>query len=451
MRNRRDLTPDFSMVRGRRLLIALSGGADSVALAALLSDARASYGLELSAVHVDHAIRPESAEDAEFCRDLCASLDIPFHLERVDVPALAKAHRRGLETEARIQRYQILHRLREETGAELIALAHHMDDQAEAVLMHLARGAGPQGICGMRALDQEAGLYRPLLPYRKAELVDYLRARGLTWREDATNTLDDNPRNALRLHAIPELEKCYPQFTRAVARFAASAQIESDFLAGLTRDYLRRSFFAPPGWCCRWLDLTVLPPRAVLRRALMEASGCDTLTHEQVNALEALCSKLRGRLDLSPDLMAERTGHRLYFARKNVEPIAPVPLNLNGATLCPPLCAIEAAPSPPIPVRNDPWRQVLNRDALRGAVVRTRLPGDRIRPLGCGEKLLSDYFTDRKIDRPLRDQVALVAVGSRVHWVTGFDISQEAAVIPGDIAVSLTYSDDIIRRKNHAK
>jgi tRNA(Ile)-lysidine synthase len=424
--------PDFSAVHGRRLLIALSGGADSVALAALLTDARRECALTLFAAHVDHGIRPESPEDAEFCRALCRRLNIPFLSVRLDVPAEARKRREGLESAARRLRYEQLRRFRDEVGAELIALAHHMDDQAETVLMQLCRGTG--GAVGMRPLCGD--LWRPLLGVRKAELVDYLRERGLSWREDATNAVADNPRNAIRLHVLPELEKCYPQCVPAFTRYASTSQIEGDCLDTLTGEYLARG--GGIDGLCRWIELEGLPHRAILRRALRQACP-EPLSWEQVNALEALCGQDRGKVDVGSGVFAERTGHRLYFVQKQPPRIEPVALSLDGVTDLPGLGRMIARPCAPVPVRDDPMRQVLNPVALAGAVLRTRKPGDRIRPLGCGDRLLSDYLTDRKLDRPLRDATPLVAVGGRVHWVIGHGISAEAALTPGCEAVELRF------------
>ena len=438
MRGPRDLKPDFSAVRGRRLLIALSGGADSVALTLLLHEARRDYGLTLFAAHLDHGIRPESGQDAEFCRALCRRLEIPFFVKRLDLPAETAACHEGVESLARQRRHAWLEQCRQAQQCDLIALAHHMDDQAETVLMHLGRGAGPGGACGMRTLSGR--LYRPLLDIRKRALEDYLRATGQPWVEDFTNKIDDNPRNALRLNVMPELERCYPRFVCAAARFARSAQIEDDYLEALTGEALKGR--AGRGAFCRWLEMDNPPPRAILRRMLRRACPVNELSWEQVNALEALCGKARGKLDLSPLWLAERAGRRLYFVIKRRPPVAEAPLSLNGETACPPLGRIQAAPSPPVPVRDDPRRQVLNAAALAGAVVRTRRDGDRIRPLGGGDKLLSDYFIDKKIDRPLRDEIPLVAAGNRVLWVCGLGIAREAAVFPGDEAVRLQYIED---------
>ena len=441
--------PDFSPVRGGRVLLALSGGADSVALAVMLAHARAEYDLTLFAAHVDHGIRPESADDAAFCEALCSALDIPLAIAKIDVPREAAQSGEGLESAARRLRYAALRRFRDELGADVIALAHHLDDQAETVLMHMARGAGPEGVCGMR--ERFGDLYRPLLGWRKAELKDYLRERGLDWREDATNAVADNPRNALRLEVLPALERRFPRFAEAAARYARSAQIESDFVAEQAREYLaRRSGRGPFG---AWLALDPPPHPAILRRAV-RALCPQALDFDQVEALAALCGERRGRLDIGANFFAERTGRRLYFVPKRLPQIEAAALSLDGETRLPGIGSIVARPGTATPIRDDPHRQALSAKALAGATLRTRQPGDRIRPLGDGDKLLSDYFIDKKVDRPLRDITPLIAVGNRVHWVVGFCISEEASLKSGSDAVSLQFVYDTVNYdggKHHAE
>ena len=424
---------DFSAVRGKHLLIALSGGADSVALTLLLAEAADVLGLRLTAAHLDHGIRPESAEDAAWCRALCEKLGIPFISLRLDVPAKAASSGEGLETAARRLRYGWLRSVKSEIGADCIALAHHMDDQVETVLMHLARGAGPEGIGGMAVFSGD--LYRPLLGIRREALRQYLRGRGVEWREDATNAVADTPRNALRLHGIPALELSYPQVVPAIARYADSARIESGYVAKQTEVYVSENCLALPGG--HWLCLSPPPHPAILRRSIRSLVGPD-LPHERLEAAAALMESTRGRAELNGTHIAERGACGLYILEK--QPFCPTgtALNLEGDTTFGGLCTLTAVPSAACPIRDDPMRQVLQKDALKGAVVRTRRPGDRIRPLGCGEKLLSDYLTDRKIDRALRDRLALVARDNRVLWVCGVGIAEDAKLTgPGDNAVCL--------------
>lgn len=442
MRRNRGLVVDFSAVHGRRLLIALSGGADSTALAALLAEARDALCLDLRAAHLDHGIRPESAGDAEWCRALCEGLRIPYHSARLDVPGEAARTGEGLETAARRLRYAWLRQVKAEVGADYIALAHHMDDQAETVLMHLARGAGPEGIPGMAEFSGD--LYRPLLGVRRDALRRYLTDRRMDWLEDGTNAVADTPRNALRLHGIPALEQSYPQVVPAIARYAAAARIESDYLALQAERYIAAGLVALPGGY--WLDLAGPPHPAVLRRAIRALSG-PGLTHERLNAAAGLSGAPRGRAELNDGWRAERGMRGLYILR-DLPPAPEAPLRPDGESALGGLCTVVAAPSPASPARDDPMRQVLRRDALGGAVLRTRRPGDRIRPLGCGEKLLSDYLTDRKVDRPLRDRLALVARGSRVLWVCGIGIAEDAKLLgPGDDAICLLcrYPFDMLR------
>ena len=442
MRGNHSLSVDFSAVRGKRLLIALSGGADSVALACLLADARQACELDLAAAHLDHGIRPDSAEDAACCRELCARLGIPFRTLRLDVPAEAARSGEGLETSARRLRYAWLRRVKEEIGADFIALAHHMDDQAETVLMHLARGAGPEGVCGMRAFSGD--LYRPLLGLRKRDLMKYLVARGVSWREDSTNALADTPRNALRLHGIPALEQSYPQAVPAIARFAQSAQVESDYVREQTEFYIQHHAVSLPSGTCLGLFSGLHP--AILRRALRVCSH-EALDWAHLNAAAQLASASRGRQELGGGYIAERGRCGLYLLHSRPKSVPEVPLSLEGETILPEICTLSARPCDPVPLRDDPMRQALNPAALAGAVVRTRRPGDRFRPLGCGDRLLSDFLTDRRIDRPLRDCLALVARGSRVLWVCGAGISEDVKLTKGDQAVRLEcrYSFDMRR------
>ena len=433
MRNNHRQSPDFSAVRGKHLLIALSGGADSVALTCMLAESASALALRLTAAHMDHGIRPESAEDARFCAELCERLDIPLHLTRVDVPAEAKRTGEGLETVARNLRYGWLSQIQTEVGADFIVLAHHMDDQAETVLMHLARGTGPEGIGGMAELS--GCLYRPLLGLRKRELVQWLEARGVQWREDATNAVADTPRNALRLHGIPELEKSCAQFVPAVARYAESARLESAFVAEQTEvwlgDHLKRG---PYGLA---ILLSAPPHPALLRRAIRTICGA-ALSHDKLLEIEALTNATHGKLEVNKILIAEKTGRRLYFLPKTAAAIPEIPLSLCGESMLPGVCRVFAECSPPVPERRDPWVQVLNRNALDGAVLRIRRPGDRFRPLGCGDRLLSDFLTDRKLDRPLRDVTPLIARGNRVLWVCGLGISEDVRLgSPTDDAVRL--------------
>lgn len=422
----REVLPDFSAARGRRLLIALSGGADSVALACMLAERRDDLQLTLDAAHVDHCIRgADSRADAEFCRALCEWLDIPFHLTRVDVPS-GRLPGEGLETAARRLRYEALRRILDEAGAEWIALAHHRDDQAETVLMHLLQGCGPDGAGGMAELSD--ALYRPLLNMPKRALEDYLRQKNVEWRTDATNLTLCTPRNALRLHGLPVLEESYPGAKAALARHAEAMRCENRFMDSLTDAFLRDQLDS--GAYGRRIRKPDAADEAILRRAIRRICG-PALSHDKLLALTALCRANRGRLTISALLQAEKTPGALYFLPIRRELPAAKCLPQAGEVRLEGLGALSIHTGAAVPIRDDPFRQALNPHALKGAVLRTRQDGDRIRPLGSGDRLLSDVLTDRKIDRPLRDLIPLVAVDNRVLWAVGVCIAEEAKLPPG--------------------
>ncbi|MBR6766835.1 MAG: tRNA lysidine(34) synthetase TilS, partial [Clostridia bacterium] len=361
-------------------------------------------------------------------------MDIPFHMTRADIPAIARETGEGMETCARRLRYQFLRDVKARIGADYIALAHHMDDQTETVLMHLFRGTGPEGVTGMKALSGD--LFRPLLSIRKEKLVEYVRSHGIKWREDSTNLEADTPRNALRLNAIPEIEKSYPQAVSAVARFARSAAVENEFMARLSEEFSRKNLVEGPFG--KLLKLPEGSEAAIVRRVIRRICGPE-LDFEKLSELAALCEKNSGKTDVFAGMFAERGRMGLYFLPKTPVQIPEKKLCLNGITEIDGFCQIEAKSVPPVPVKDNPLRQVLRKNALEGAVVRTRRNGDRIRPLGSGEKLLSDYFTDRKIDRPLRDFVPLIAKDNNILWAAGIGISEDACIQSSmDACISLT-------------
>lgn len=415
----------FADARGEHLLAALSGGADSVALLYLLARRREADGLRVTAAHFHHGIRGAAADgDLALCREHCARLGIELIEGRADVPALARSRGVGLETAAREARYAFLRSAKARCGANLIALAHHLDDQAETVLMHLLRGAGPAGICGMAR--REGDLYRPLLEIPKRALVQFLEGSGISWREDATNAVSDTPRNALRLNVFPEIEKSYPSAARAIARYGRLARVESDFLERLSDGFLAERLEAGP-YGSR-LRLDGAEEEALLRRALRTLCGGD-VGAVKIDALTALARSSRGRLDVCGGLRAERTPGWLYFLPDAAERPAPAPLRIPGETGLPGLCRVRAEVGRFEFARGDARTELFAPEALEGAVLRTRRGGDRFHPLGApGDRLLSDYLTDRKVDRPLRDVLPLVAAGSRVLWVCGVGLSETARV-----------------------
>ncbi len=205
----------------RRIGLAVSGGADSVALLALMADLQATHGFDAVVLHVDHGLRPDSADDARFVESLAASFGLPFHALRTRV-----RRRRGesLEMAARRVRLAFFARMTTALGLDAIATGHHADDVAETFLLRLARGSGPDGLAGLKPVSHVDGVtfIRPLLNVRDADLRKFLAERGMAWREDSTNADTSIPRNNVRHVILPFLrERLDPRITEHICKSAA--------------------------------------------------------------------------------------------------------------------------------------------------------------------------------------------------------------------------------------
>ena len=412
-----------------RLLVAVSGGADSVALLCLLREQCPET--ELVAAHFEHGIRGEaSREDERFVQQLCDRWGVPLVEGRADVPALAAHWGLGLEEAARKARYAFLRKAMAQQRCEGICLAHHLDDQAETVLMHLLRGSGLHGLSGMA--EESGDLLRPLLRIRRQELRDYLTGRGIPWREDETNQVPDNPRNALRLQALPALEAIYPGAAEAIARLSRIAKVEDDYVSAKAQEYAARCVRALPAG----FQVELSGHEALIRRVCL--SRVPELSCEGCEALMRLCRAGKGAMNLPGNGRAEVHGDRLYLLlRKAVLEDTP----LRAQTDLGAFGRITCEPTALSMVADDPFTQVLDGETLSGAVVRTRRPGDWIEPLGMEgrRKSLSDYLIDRHVDRPLRDALPVVARGSEVYWAVGAGISGRAKRREGRAALRLHY------------
>lgn len=292
------------------LIVALSGGADSVALLSLLRDRK-----NLSAVHVHHGIRGAEADrDADFCRTLAEGLGIPFYLLRIDAPALAKARGESLETAARDARYAAITALMRQQGIPLLVTAHHADDQLETMLQHLLRGSGTRGLGGIpacRALGEGLLVARPLLSVPKSALLAYLKEQGLSYVIDSTNEELCCQRNFLRHRVLPLLTELQPQAALLAARCAEALRADEAYLDGLAADFLRLEGSTPT--CKALSDLPGPLLLRVMRRLLPEP---PTAQH-----MEAICRLLQSEkphaaLSLPPKTVLRVENGRLTVGKR---------------------------------------------------------------------------------------------------------------------------------------
>src|SRR5581483_9266746 len=358
MTNERQLAIDQSLMSaGERVCVALSGGADSTALLLALIDAnraKESLGVVLSVVHVHHGLRGANADaDEAFVRDLCARLEVPLMVERVDVAARQSHEREGLEEAARELRYGVFWRVLIECRADVLATAHTLDDQAETVMMKLIRGAWTEGIGGIAPVveqpenrDQRSGagtkvrIVRPMLRVRRAEVEAFLRECGQVWREDATNKDLSLTRNRVRHELMPMLRTFNPGIDATLARLSEIARDEEAFwdremakvlpqvvLPGRPVRGGGRAVSTVTGnsSCAIEVERLRAMPSAVCRRVVRAAArslGCHLSSEETAKLLALaglaevhppIAARTGARLELGHGLRAERTARELQL------------------------------------------------------------------------------------------------------------------------------------------
>jgi tRNA(Ile)-lysidine synthase len=245
---------------GAKVIVALSGGADSVCLLHLLSGLRDKLGLSLEACHVNHMLRGEASDrDEDFVRELCSRLGIPLHVRRVDVNSLRQKHQ-SLEECAREARYSCF----DEIGTNaLVATAHTADDNTETVLFNLIRGTGLRGLCGIPPV--RANFIRPLIETAKSDILAYLEERNVEYITDESNYSDEFTRNNLRLNVIPLLEKINPSLTGAVTKMCAALRYDEEYLHGIAASALES---AGSGDGFYKADVLLNYPPAILNRII---------------------------------------------------------------------------------------------------------------------------------------------------------------------------------------
>ncbi len=436
-----------------RVLAGVSGGADSVAMVYALHYLLRASRMRLSLAHLHHGLRGAAADaDAVFVARLGAVLGLQVRIGRCDVAELARREKISLEMAGRRARLAFF--AREAGGRGAVALAHTADDQAETLLLRLARGASPAGLCGMRARSEHGGLLRvrPLLDVRRAEVEGFLRAHGLAWREDASNRDDRFLRNRVRHELLPWMEKRLNPATRAaLLRAARLLTDDEEALAARARRTLSRCAVPPDP---SGLDLARLgrAPAAVRRRvwtawlhgAGVPAARVDFALVERLDRMAAAPGAAR-RLALPGGRHAVRSRGVLRLADVPARGAPPRPLRvrLPGVTEAPGLGVVVRAEAAVgfrrVPARGALPAEVYVRRARRGeAPLRLRAwrAGDRLAPVGlAGSRKLQDVFVDAGIPREERHRLPVLVSGAGVVWAPGGRVARAWAV-PGPRAAA---------------
>jgi tRNA(Ile)-lysidine synthase len=455
------------VVPGDSVLVALSGGADSVALTGVLFELRHRLGLSLFLAHLNHGLRVEADDDEAFCRSLSERLSLPFASEKVDVAASARRSRRSIEDEGRRIRYRFLESQAERFGANRIAVGHTLDDQAETFLLRLLRGSGGRGLSAIHPV-KDGRIIRPLIEARRASIEAYLQEQGLPFREDSSNADPRFSRNRIRHEELPRLSAAYnPRLAESLARTASLLREEEAWMEAETE-----AAFAAIASCRqdevelarqRLAELPLALQRRLVRAAIERVRGLEGVSHQHVEDVVTLARGQSGRELHLPGLFVELSFDRLRFrnrarelARKadersynGFEYRLSIPARVRIPECSGTLSArIETRRKTDEPLHPSQGNAViLGFDGVIPELsVRSPRRGDRFHPLGApGSKSLSRYLMERKISRDARAMVPLVVrpasaieeSGEEILWVVGHGISEATRVSGSRSSASL--------------
>ncbi len=460
---------------GETVVVGVSGGPDSLCLLHVLRSIKDDHGLDLHVAHLHHSLRgPEADADAEMVRALAESWSLPCTVERADVPALAREHHLAIEEAARRARYSFLSRVAEAVGSLCIAVGHNADDQAETILMHWIRGSGLGGLRGMLPVmplceyrlveppDTEevapgVRLVRPLLEVPRIEIEAYCASHGLEPRFDRSNLDTTYFRNWLRHEVLPLLESHNPNVRETIRRSARVLAGDHALLRSLLLDaWARIVHTETPEHVILdlegWRDLPISLQRSTIRESVQRLRRTlrDVTFLQVENALHVARDGTTGAQSTLPAGLMLTVGYNeLTIGRPDAVQVAPdwpllvagcepVPVELPGTTLLPESkweMVIRAGYRADLPPdwewNDDPWRAFVDADRVGGPFwLRTRQSGDRFHPFGMGGRVvkLSDFLTNRKIPRTLRDRLPLLADSRGIVWVCGQRIDHAARI-----------------------
>lgn len=434
---------------GDKLIVAVSGGADSVCLLRGLFNLRKELDIALHIAHLDHQLRDaESEADARYIANLAHQLELPATLAKRDVKAYQLEHRLSPEEAAREVRYTFLSQVAESVGAGRVAVGHTGDDHVETILMHLIRGAGTRGLRGLQPISrwQPSGLtvIRPLLEISRQETGDYCQEHGLTPRVDASNLSLSPFRNRIRLELLPRLRSYNPRIAEALVRTARACGDDLTFLDESLRQLWGE---IQPQDSTVVLDrkrFAGLPPamqRHLLRLAIEKLSGnLKDIEAQHIERIMASLDKPAGKTVTLPGGLRFLIEYDRYLISPDAAALSPfpvlegeVPLKVPGKTQLPGWC-VDATVEPPaiIPrgAGQDAFTACFDFDKAGNTLtIRHRQAGDRFQPFGMSQpKKLGEFMIDARIPRAWRERVPIIGSPVQVLWVVGWRIDERVKV-----------------------
>jgi tRNA(Ile)-lysidine synthase len=418
---------------GDHVLIGLSGGPDSVSLTIILNQLKSELDLNLSALYVNHGLRPDEAgKELVFCSKFCKELGIVLYSKDVHVKKLMEEKKMNMHEAARELRYTAFEEVSAERRADKIALGHNADDQAETVLMRIMRGSGRKGMSGIP--PKRDRIIRPLIETERVDIEKFLnKDMSQSFMIDSSNLKDGYLRNWLRINIMDELRKKDPGILRELCRTADILRDEDEYLELIVTKTLMKlisrksdssiELFLSP---LETIELPVL--RRLLRRTVDAVTGLRGITFVHIENIIALIKKGRAgdRIDLSGEIRAIKeyavlkitSEHPVKIAEYKMDPSEEIVIKEIGSVL---KAVVEDSPDSEVECDGKSSVFLDAGSAQFPLTVRSRNAGDFFYPFGFGKKKkIQDFFVDEKVPRDKRNRVPIVLSGNDIIWVAGF-------------------------------
>ncbi len=420
---------------GDKIVVAVSGGPDSVCLLKILFQLQRWLNINLIVAHLNHGLRPKEDErETEFVANLSRSLNLTLAYDKAD--NLTKAHESSIEEKAREIRYQFLEKVLDEYHAQKVALGHNMNDQAETVLMHLLRGAGPTGLSGIPPIRQKRFI-RPLIDITRDEIHTYLKQKDISFMMDSSNLEKRYLRNKLRLELIPLLLNYQPRLIEHLGELASLCRQEDQFMEEEAKKGLQMVTLDSSGHS---LELSLdtfkglsTPLRyRILRQAIKQVKGdLRRIDIGHIKAIIDLADSVRPqiRMNLPEDLMVKRIYDRLRFSLGTEIETGDFSYHIkdSGVFKIPEIdqtLSLEEIPRKDFPSSPSPNEAFLDLDRLKWPLrVRNFRAGDKFIPFGLnGFKKVKDVFIDNKIPSEERKRIPILEDCNEIVWLSGIRI-----------------------------
>ena len=429
---------------GDSVIVAVSGGPDSVCLLHVLHELKNKLQIHLVVAHFDHGLRPaEDESETAFVRGLAESLNLPFETAKGHL--LAKRTRGSKEEVARNARYAFLERVREKHKAQKIALGHNLNDQAETILMRLLRGSGASGLTGIPPC-RDGSIIRPLIEIERPEIENYLKAKKIAFVTDSSNLKTDYLRNKIRLELLPLLEQHQPQLVHLLGQTAEILRDEDEYLERIAEAWLKKEVTRNPDNTFQLSTASFLAlPVALRRRVIRNGIGkvkkdLRRISWDHIEAVHRLAQaeKPQAALNLPGRLTVKRTYDHLIFSASVKRKLRPLHYTLDDPgtydlkEIGRSISVEEIKDRRGLRLRGSAWTAFLDAEKLRFPLtLRPFKPGDRFIPFGMrGHKKLKDFFVDLKVPMEQRLSTPILCCDDTPVWVCGFRIDDRFKVTP---------------------